>query len=248
MVKGISTVARLVRPVDRGTEMAIAPQDVTDHNGDRPIRILVADGNAFIRDAIRRSLANDGRIEVVGEASTAAEIIWAVRTTAPNVVVLDYRLPDAEAPDIIGRLRERSNAPEFVVLSSVSGAREVRSALQSGARSFLTKRSATVADLTEAIRDASEGVDRVTDDALAALLSSVRRGSKERYETITPRAREVWRLIALGKTNAEIAGLLFVTERTVKYHVGMLLERTGTRSRAELVAVAYQQGVMDADL
>ncbi len=212
----------------------------------RALRVVVVDDHAFVRDAIRQVLGERSDIDVIGEAQTAAEAISVIRATDPDVVVLDYRLPDGDAPELMGRLRELGCETEVVVLSSYGEQRNVRAAVDCGARAFLTKRATGLDRLADAIVEAAAGRDSLSGDALSCLLASVRQEAQHQWSDISPRETEVWRQVSLGKSNATIASELFITERTVKYHVGELLEKTGAASRAELVALAYRSGLMDA--
>jgi DNA-binding NarL/FixJ family response regulator len=211
-----------------------------------PVRVVIVDDHALIRDAVRLSLSDEERIEIVGEARNGAEALSAVKSTDPDVIVLDYRLPDFDAPTLITTLRERGCRAEIVVLTSYGETRNVRSAVGAGARGFLTKRATGIARLAQAVLGAAEGIETLSEDALAALVSSVQHDCHGINGDPTPRECEVWRLLAQGKSNAQIAAELFLAERTVKYHVGHLLEKTGGHSRAELVAFAYRDGLMDA--
>jgi len=213
---------------------------------DPVVRVVVVDDHALVRDAVRLSLGNSDRIEVVGEARSGAEALSTVRATAPDVIVLDYRLGDCEAPDLIEQLRAQGATAEIVILTSHGERRNVRRAIDHDVRAFLTKRATDLDSLSTAVLNAYEGRDTLTEDALSELLCSVRGQDSQIEAHITSRAREVWRLIALGQSNAEISASIFVTERTVKYHVSNLLESTGARSRAELVAMAYRSGLMDS--
>jgi DNA-binding NarL/FixJ family response regulator len=210
------------------------------------VRVVVVDDHSLIRDAIKVALRDDTRIEICGEARTADEAVSVAHATAPDVIVLDYRLPDGDAPEVIGRLREQGTDAEIVVLTSYGEQRNVRAAVDSGARAFLTKRAADIDGLAEAVLAAWRGQETLTDDALSALFSSVRDQTTGVQANLTPRECEVWRLVALGKSNAVIGQELFVSERTAKYHVSNLLEKTGARSRAELVSLAYRSGLMDS--
>jgi DNA-binding NarL/FixJ family response regulator len=209
------------------------------------VRVVIVDDHALVRNAVRLALEPDPRIEIVGEARSGAEAISTARATSPNVIVLDYRLGDANAPEVIDRLREVGCMAEIVVLTSYGDRRNVRAAIDRGARAFLTKRATDIDHLATAVLDAHAGKDTLSEDALSELLHSVRDHDLRVGAQVTPRAREVWRLVALGKSNAEVARELFITERTVKYHVSNLLQMTGARSRAELVALAYRSGLMD---
>lgn len=213
----------------------------------RRVRIAVVDDHALVRNAVRLSLESDPRIEVVGEARSGAEALSMVRATAPDVIVLDFRLGDADAPDVIDDLREQGCTAEIVILTSYGERRNVRAAIDRGARAFLTKRATDIDRLATAVLDAHSGKDTLTEDALSELLSSVRDQGSQVNSNVSPRAREVWKLAALGKSNADIARELFVSERTVKYHVSGLLQATKARTRAELVSLAYRSGLMDSE-
>jgi DNA-binding NarL/FixJ family response regulator len=209
------------------------------------VKVVIVDDHALIRDAVRLALRDEAMIEVCGEARTAEEALSVARATAPDVIVLDYRLPDADAPEVIVRLREQGTAAEIVVLTSYGEQRNVRAAIDSGARAFLTKRATDIDGLAGAVMSARQGRETFSEDALSALLGSIRNQARRAQENLTPRETEVWQLVALGKSNATIARELFVSERTAKYHVSNLLEKTGAASRTELVSLAYRSGLMD---
>ncbi len=211
------------------------------------IRVEIVDDHALIRDAIRLALKSEESIGHIEVARSAAEAISVARATSPDVIILDYRLPDGDAPDVIDRLREQGCQAEIVVLTSFGERRNIRAALDHGARAFLTKRATDMERLATAVVNAAAGRDTMSEDALAEFLNSVREGAPAHSQReMTSREKEIWRLVAKGKSNSEIAAAVFVTERTVKYHISNLLQKTGSRSRAELVAAAYMSGSMDA--
>jgi DNA-binding NarL/FixJ family response regulator len=184
-------------------------------------------------------------MSVVGEAGTAAEALSVAHETQPDVVVLDYRLPDADGASVIKSLRDQGCDAAVVVLSSFGDQRNVRAAIDGGACAFLTKGSTDTGRLVQAVRDAGHGASNLSGDALNALVASVREPVPA-HCTITDREQQVWRLVAAGKTNAAIAAELFVAERTVKFHMSNLLEKTGAHTRGELIAIAYRGGLMEA--
>jgi DNA-binding NarL/FixJ family response regulator len=210
------------------------------------VRAVVVDDHALVRDAVKLALNDDPRIEVVGEARSGAEALSTVRLTDPDVVVLDFRLPDFDAPSLIQELRARGSRAEVLVLSGYCERRNVRMAVDSGARGFLTKQATDMRHLADAIVDVSQGKDALSQDALSALLKSVREHTAALESGLTPREREIWLVVAQGKGNAAIAKELFISERTVKYHVSNLLAKTGAESRAELVSLAFRIGLMDS--
>jgi DNA-binding NarL/FixJ family response regulator len=209
------------------------------------VRVLVVDECAFVRDAIRLAIDAEERLELAADASTAAAALVAARSARPDVVVAEYQLPDAEAPELIAALRSERCDAEVVVLTGQADRRAVRRSMDCGARAFLTKRSTGVARLGRAVVNAADGIETLSNDALALLVSSIRLESLEPTGEWTKREYEVLRLAAQGASNAEIAHALYLSESTVKYHVGRLLEKTGARNRAELVAFAYRDGHMD---
>lgn len=209
------------------------------------VRVVIVDDHALVRNAVRLALEPDPRIEIVGEARSGAEAVSTAHATAPDVIVLDFRLGDANAPEVIDSLREIGCLAEIVVLTSYGDRRNVRASIDRGARAFLTKRATDIDRLATAVLDAYAGKDTLSEDALTELLQSVRDNDLHRSADVTPRAKEVWRFVALGRSNAEVAQELFITERTVKYHIGNLLQLTGARTRAELVSLAYRSGLMD---
>ncbi len=206
------------------------------------VTVVIVDDHTLVRNALRLTLENEAGIKVVGEARSGGEALSTVRATDPDVIVLDYRLGDADAPEIIDGLRAQGSRAEIVVLTSYGERRNVRAAIDSGARAFLTKRATDIDRLAKAVLDAHAGKDTLSEDALSELLDSVR-DQRLGYESrVGSRALEVWRLVALGNSNAAIAAQLFISERTVKYHVSNLFEVTGelrvpASSRLPIVAV-----------
>ncbi len=212
---------------------------------DAAARVLVVDDHPLMREAVRGALEAQSDIDVVGEARSAAETLSVARLTAPDVIVLDYRLPDSDGAAVIRQLREQGSDAAVVVFTSFGDQRNVRTAIDNGACAFLTKSTTDTRRLVKAVRDAARGDSTLSDDALTALVSSVRGSSTRHVGDVTERELQVWRLVADGKTNAAIAADLFVAERTVKYHVSNLFEKTGSHTRGELVALAYRCGLMD---
>ena len=209
------------------------------------VRVVIADDHKLVRNALRLALETDERICVVGEARSGAETLSAVRATAPDVVVLDYRLGDIDAPEVIDRLCEQGSHAKIVILTSYGERRNLRAVIDRGALAFLTKRATDIDRLARAVLDAHEGRTTLSKDLLSES-GDTGGGSLRSVTEMTPRAQEVWRLVALGNSNHAIAAELFLTERTVKYHVSNLLAATGARSRAELVSLAYRSGLMDS--
>jgi len=207
--------------------------------------VIIVDDHAFVRDAVRLAFESEPRIEVVGEARTLAEASSVIHALQPDVMVLDYRLPDGDAPDLLEQLNASRSKVQTVVLTSFGEQRNIRAAVERGARAVLTKGATDMQLLAQAVVDASAGKETLSQDAMTMLMTSMREDGTGLQAQVTPREREIWYQVSLGKSNATIAGELFISERTVKYHVSSLLKKTGADSRAQLVALAYRCGLMD---
>jgi DNA-binding NarL/FixJ family response regulator len=215
------------------------PESATPH-----VRVAIVDDHPLMREGLRHAFEPSADISVVGEAGTAREALEMATASEPDVILLDFRLPDADGVTVLKQLREQGCTAHVVMLTCVSDQRCVRSAIDNGACGFLTKSTANRAALCEAVRNASRGLSAVSPDALTSLLDNVREDCPDH---VTAREEEVWRLVASGMTNAEIAQALFLSERTVKFHVGNILRKTASRSRAEAVSLAFTCGLMNRD-
>jgi len=216
-----------------------------DSDTERKLRVVIVDDHALVRDAVRLAFESEPRIEVVGEARTIAEAASVIRALDPDVIVLDYRLPDGDAPDLLESMSASGSNAQAVVLTSYGEQRNIRAAVERGARAVLTKGATDMRLLAQAVVDAAAGRETLSRDAMSSLMSSMREDGIGLQAQVTPREREIWYQVSLGKSNAAIAGELFISERTVKYHVSSLLKKTGADSRAQLVALAYRCGLMD---
>ncbi len=214
----------------------------TCHTDYGTIRVAIIDDHPLVREGLRRVFGPCSDIEVAGEAASAADGIVMVEQGEFDVVLLDFRLPDGDGVSVLKALSSSGCDVKVVMLTCMSDARHVRSAIDHGACAYLTKGSADHGALIETVRKASRGVSSVSSDALTSLLSNVRDHS---LEHVTAREREVWSLMADGRSNDEIAATLFLSERTVKFHVGNILRKTGARSRAEAVSLAFTSGLKD---
>lgn len=215
-----------------------------DAGPDGPIRVVIADDHPLIREGLRRTFAETRDIDVVAEAGTGAQTLELLDRHDPDVLLLDVRLPDTDGIALLRRLRQEGCTARVVILTCVTDEHCVRAAVDEGADGFLTKCSADRDTLVESVRNVNRGMSAMSPDALTQLVGNVREGV---LEHLTCREREVWGLMAAGMSNGEIARALFVTERTVKFHVGNVLRKTHARTRAEAVGLAYRCGLMDGD-
>jgi DNA-binding NarL/FixJ family response regulator len=214
------------------------------------VRVVIADDQQLIRTGLRMILAAEPGIEVTGEASTGTEAVAMTRELRPDVVLMDIRMPDLDGIEATRRILAGTQEPKtrVLILTTFDLDEYVYDALRAGASGFLLK-DAPAHQLIAGIRMAGDG------DALLA--PSITRRLIEEFATarppaqdlsafsdLSPRELEVFRLLATGKSNSEIAAELFVGETTVKTHVTRILTKLGVRDRVQAVVLAYETGLV----
>ncbi|HZD18683.1 MAG TPA: response regulator transcription factor [Actinomycetota bacterium] len=209
-----------------------------------PISVLLMDDHVVVREGLRALLERHEDIAVVAEASTVGEA-EAVEVD-PVVIVADLVLPDERGADVVRRLKERHPDSAVLVLTMVDNPTDVQLCLAAGASGYLLKESAST-ELVDAVRKVAAGTDYLQ-PALGAALARWRETPARVHGRVggelTPRERDVLRLIALGHTNAEIAAMLYVSVRTVENHRSSLMRKLGLRTRADLVRHANELGLV----
>jgi len=210
---------------------------------DDRISVLLMDDHVVVREGLRALLERQQDIHVLAEAGSVAEALEA--DVDPDVVVADLVLPDDRGADVVRRLRERYADSAILVLTMVDNPTDVQLCLAAGARGYVLKETAST-ELVDAVRKVAGGEDYLQ-PSLGAALAKWRdkpgRVHARAVDDLTPREREVLRLIALGHTNAEIATMLYVSVRTVENHRASVLRKLGLRTRAELVRHANDAGL-----
>jgi DNA-binding NarL/FixJ family response regulator len=213
------------------------------------IRVVLVDDQALVRSGFAMLVNSQPDLEVVGEASDGVEAMELLARTQADVVLMDVRMPRLDGVEATRRIIDgRPDGPRVVVLTTFDLDEYAFAALQAGASGFLLK-DAMPEDLLRAIRSVHAGDAVVAPSTTKRLIARyVKRGplppTPSGVETLTEREREVWLAIARGLTNGEIAEALFVSEATVKTHVGNVLAKTGMRDRVALVLLAYQCGAI----
>ena len=214
-----------------------------------PIRVLVVDDQELVRSGFCVILDTADDITVVGEAANGEAALAAAVGCRPDVVLMDIRMPGMDGLEATRLLTGSAPVPKVVMLTTFDLDEYVYEALRAGASGFLLK-DAPRADLVAAIRVAAAGdallapsVTRRLIEAFAARPAAVA-PSPSRLASLTPRERDILTLVARGRSNAEIASDLVVSEATVKTHVGHLLAKLGLRDRVQAVILAYETGAI----
>jgi len=202
---------------------------------------VLADDHAVVRSGLRMVLERESGMEVVSEAGDAESAVRTVLGHKPSVLVLDLNMPgELTSLDAIPRIAEVSPDTRVVVLTMQEDPEFARQALRAGASGYVLKEAADD-ELVEAVRRAAAG-DTYLNPSLGARLAAAPPEPAGPPDDLTEREVEVLRLIALGHTNAEIAGQLFLSVRTVESHRAHIQQKLGRATRAELVRYALDHG------
>jgi DNA-binding NarL/FixJ family response regulator len=215
------------------------------------IRVLLVDDQELVRTGLRGILRTPFGFEVVGECGDGGEVIAAVEATAPDVVLMDVRMPFTDGVQATLRLRQREGSPPVLALTTFDDDQALAGMLRAGAAGFVLK-GVPAEDLQRAVR-AVAGGGAWLDPAVTARVLAIYRsappaagpaGRSAGLDTLTSRELEVLTLIGRGKTNAEIAAELFVGEGTVKTHINHLFTKLRLRDRAAAVVFAFDHGLV----
>jgi DNA-binding NarL/FixJ family response regulator len=214
------------------------------------IRVLLVDDQQLVREGLRRILHPDEGFEIAGECGDGGEVADAVARVHPDLVVMDVRMKDVDGVEATRRLRVEPAPPPVLVLTTFDDDEVLSGALRAGAAGFVLK-DAPGEELIRSARSVAAGdawLDpSVTERVLATYRSAapVRDdGAAARIEELTPRERDVLRLIGRGASNAEIAESLFVSEATVKSHIGHIFTKLDLRDRAAAIVFAFDHGLV----
>ena len=211
------------------------------------IKVLIVDDQALVRDGFRMILELDDEIEVVGEAEDGESALAAIERTAPDLVLMDIRMPGMDGLEATRRLMRRKGPPRVLVLTTYDADANVVEAMRAGASGFLLK-DVRKGQLVRAVHQAAAG-DSVIDPAITARLINRLMAGHERPEAeaalalLSSREVDVLKLMAKGLTNAELAHSLSVSESTVKTHVARILSKLELRDRVQAVIFAYEVGL-----
>ncbi|WP_426623846.1 response regulator [Leifsonia sp. McL0607] len=220
---------------------------------DRPLRILVVDDQALVRLGFRMVLEAEPDLQVVGEAADGAEAIRLAVETRPDVILMDVRMPTVDGIEATRRIVTANPAARIIILTTFDLDEYAFGGLRAGASGFLLK-DARPSELTAAIRSVASGDAAVSGRVTRAMLelfadrlpaSDATLPGADPAAALTPREREILLAMADGLTNGEIGAKLFLTESTVKTHVGRVLSKLQLRDRVHAVIFAYDNGLVE---
>jgi DNA-binding NarL/FixJ family response regulator len=213
---------------------------------DRPVRVLLVDDHEVLAASLAAVLDAEPDLTSVGIASTLERARTLIPATAPDVLLLDHRLPDGDGVAALPELQALRPSMQVVVLTASAADHVLVSALEAGAAGFLSK-TRSLAEVTSAIRAAASGEAVISPEMLARLLpriSRTQRGGRQRGNDLTEREREVLGLLAEGMTNAAIADTLVVSVHTVRNHIANLSGKLGAHSKLEALSIAVREGLL----
>jgi DNA-binding NarL/FixJ family response regulator len=206
------------------------------------IRVLLADDHPVVREGLRGLLSVEDDLEIVGEAASGDEAVQLAASLAPDVVLMDLRMPGLDGASATARIMAELPASRVLVLTTYDTDADILRAVEAGATGYLLKDTPT-AVLTDAIRAAARGETVLAPPVAARLVSRIREPS---HESLTPRELDVLRLVARGLTNADIGRTLFISEATVKTHLLHAFSKLDVADRTAAVTVAIERGVLPA--
>ncbi len=211
------------------------------------MRILLADDHTMMRDGVRALLSLQDDIEIVGEASEGREAIEKVRELEPDIVVMDIAMPGMDGLEATRRIKNKHPKVKVLILTQYNNREYILSAIKAGAAGYVPKR-ALGSDLISALNAIHRGESFLFPSAATALIEDYRQQAEvEPYDRLTAREREILKLIAEGHTSREIAGMLFISLKTVQGHRAKIMEKLDIHNRTELIKYAMRKGLVSLD-
>jgi DNA-binding NarL/FixJ family response regulator len=214
------------------------------------IRVLVADDQSMVRAGFRMLLAGEEDIEVVAEASNGLEAVNKAARYDPTVILMDIRMPELDGLQATRRILATDDRARILILTTFDLDEYVYEALRAGASGFVLKDDSPE-QLIAAIRTVAAGdallSPTITKRVIQKFARMPRPSPPKELDGLSEREREVFRLMARGLSNGEIAQELYISETTVKTHVTHILQKLNLRDRVQAVVLAYQTGIFEAD-
>jgi RNA polymerase sigma factor (sigma-70 family) len=212
------------------------------------IRILIADDHGIVRKGLRLQLEQDKEFEIVGEASEGREAVRMAEELSPDVVIMDIAMPNLNGIQATAQVVKKNPQIGVIILSMYSDETYLLRTLAVGAKGYLLKETAEV-DLDNAVRAVAQGKPFFSPAIANTLLQDYmrqlqQRGLQDSYDLLTEREKEVLQLLAEGKSNKEIAGMLNLSTNTVETHRTRLMQKLNLHSSAEIVLYAVRKRII----
>lgn len=209
-----------------------------------PIRVLVVDDHEMVAQGLDKVLSRESDIEVVGRAGTVRDAERMAREWSPDVVVMDYRLPDGDGASATAAIRDDNPKTAVVMVTASEHDTVIAAALEAGCSGYVTK-TRVVEEVVSAVRAAARG-EAAFPAALVSRLLAQQSGSNLRRGALTPRELEVLQLLSDGMATTDIATRLFVSVSTVRNHIQSILAKLDVHSKLEAVSVAVREGIVQS--
>lgn len=206
----------------------------------RPIRVLLVDDHTVVRTGIAGMLTGAPSIEIVGEAANGKEALDAARELAPDVVLIDLRMPVMDGPDAIRELRKENLATGLLVLTTYDSDADILRAIEAGANGYLLKDTSRE-ELIQAIEATSSGSSWLAPNIAATVMKQMQRPAADK---LSDRELDVLRLVAKGHSNKEIAGAMHISQATVKTHLIHIFRKLDVNDRTAAVTMALERGII----
>jgi len=215
---------------------------------DSKIRIVIAEDHRLIREGLRLILGSEGNFEIVGEAANGLQAIDVISDLKPDVVLLDITMPELDGIQVIPIIKQKSPGTKALMLTASEDEAMIFKALKAGAKGYLSKNTST-SSLIKAIKVVHKDEMWVERKLVAKFFhedNTADSGKEDRQENpkkdLTPREREVLRLLIKGSTNKEIANDLFISEKTVKSHLNKIFKKLNVSRRLDAILTAIKLG------
>ena len=211
---------------------------------EKPIRVLIADDHAVVREGVRALIASEPGLEVAGEAADGVEAVQQARLLQPDVILLDLVMPRQGGLEAIGQIKKENPAARILILTSFAEDDKVFPAIKTGALGYLLKDSSPQ-ELLQAIRQVYQGESSLHPTIARKLIRELSQPSdlSPTEEPLTEREVEVLQLVAKGLSNQEIGQKLFISERTTRTHVSNILDKLHLANRTQAALYALREGL-----
>jgi DNA-binding NarL/FixJ family response regulator len=217
-------------------------------SGGQKIKVYVIDDHPIVRDGFSRAIADEPDMQVVGRAGTAGEALKETAIMKPDVVLVDLNIPDRDGIELLGALRAQLANSKLLVLSGYDDEFRVAEALRAGAQGYLVK-TAKLDEVIDGIRRVASGGAPLSAKVAGAVVRAMRKptpGEGGGLESLTPRERQVLRLLAAGVSTRDTAARLTISPKTVETHRVRIYAKLGCKTAVELTRIAVRTGLIEA--